>query len=104
MRGNKGIFYCHLLPFVTTYCHKTAKNALISAISIDYFFKNVLIPSKNIAHFNEKCKKERKTYPHGHEHLCPRKRVLLTEYFGHKCLELRAQLCNVSGNIPRRLN
>ena len=38
-----------------TYCHKTAKNALISAISIDYFFKNVLIPSKNIAHFNEKC-------------------------------------------------
>ena len=55
MRGNKDIFYCHLLPFVTTYCHKTAKNALISAISIDYFFKNVLIPSKNIAYFNEKC-------------------------------------------------
>ena len=26
MRGNKDIFYCHLLPFVTTYCHKTAKN------------------------------------------------------------------------------
>lgn len=55
MRGNKDIFYCHLLPFVTTYCHKTAKNAFISAISIDYFFKNVLIPSKNIAYFNEKC-------------------------------------------------
>lgn len=51
--------------------------------SIDYFFK--------------------KTSPHGHEHLCPRTRVLLTEYFGHKCLEFRARLCNVSGNIPRRL-
>lgn len=101
MRGNKGIFYCHLLPFVTTCCHKTAKNALISAISIDYFFKNVLIPSKNIAYFNEKCniffkkhnvssqkynvsfkkhKKEGKTYPHGHEHLCPRKRVSFCKY------------------------
>lgn len=44
MCGNKGIFYYHLLPFVTTYCHKTAKNALISAKNIDYFFKNVLIP------------------------------------------------------------
>lgn len=83
MRGNKGAFYCHLLPFITTYCHKTAKNVLIFAISIDYFFK--------------------KTYPHGHEHLCPRTRVLLTEYFGHKCLEFRARLCNVSGNIPQRL-
>ena len=39
MRGNKGAFYCHLLPFITTYCHKTAKNVLIFAISIDYFFK-----------------------------------------------------------------
>ena len=36
MRGNKGAFYCHLLPFITTYCHKTAKNVLVFAISIDY--------------------------------------------------------------------
>ena len=42
MRGNKDIFYCHLLPFVTTYCHKTAKNALISAISIDCLFINMV--------------------------------------------------------------
>ena len=31
MRGNKGAFYCHLLPFITTYCHKTAKNVLVSS-------------------------------------------------------------------------
>lgn len=44
MRGNKGAFYCHLLPFITTYYHKTAKNVLIFAISIDYFFKKNIPP------------------------------------------------------------
>lgn len=47
MRGNKGVFYCHLLPFITTYCHKTAKNVLVSS-------KDVLVSSKNIAYFFKK--------------------------------------------------
>lgn len=37
---------------------------------------------------------------HEHEHSCPRTRVLLTDYLGHKCPKPRAKLGNASGNIP----
>ena len=54
MRGNKGAFYCHLLPFITTYCHKTAKNVLVSSKNVLVSSKDVLVSSKNIAYFNDK--------------------------------------------------
>lgn len=127
MRGNKGAFYCHLLPliaikppkmclflqkmclFLQKMCLFLQKTYLISTINSIFsckehniFFKNTMIFFKN--QYKESIDySSKKTYPHGHEHLCPRTRVLLTEYFGHKCLEFRARLCNVSGNIPRRL-
>ena len=40
---------------------------------------------------------------HEHEHSCPRTRVLITDYLGHKCPKPRAKLGNASGNIPRCL-
>ena len=54
MRGNKGVFYCHLLPFVTTYCHKTAKNALISAKKHRLFLQKCAYSLKEHSLFQRK--------------------------------------------------
>lgn len=57
--------------------------------------KNTMFPSNSIKKRENHTPMDMSTYARENG---------LTEYFGHKCLELRAQLCNVSGNIPRRLN